>query len=59
VVTTPDCPTSTSSPTSSYVMGSYSVGGTTTRPLGVVAPMIFPSRSPVKKAPMTGPVDRV
>ncbi len=59
VVTTPAGPTSTNSPTSSEVIGSYSVGGTTTCPPGVVAPRIRPSRNPVRKAPMTGPTERV
>ena len=58
VVTVPSGPTSTRSPVASAVCGSYSVGGTMTRPPVPVAPRILPSRSPVRKAPMTGPTER-
>ena len=57
-VTVPSGPTSTISVVSSPVSGSYSVGGTMTLPPVPRMPTTFPSRSPVKKAPMTGPTDR-
>ena len=56
--TAPPGPTSTISPVSSPVVGSYSVGGTITLPPDPVAPRNRPSRSAVRKAPMTGPTDR-
>src|SRR5439155_14076915 len=60
VVTTPACPTSTkrSSPSVSLVTGSYSVGGTITRPSPARMPRIRPSRRPVMNLPITGPTDR-
>src|SRR5579872_1543519 len=57
VVTTPPGPTSTRSPVSAPVTGSYSVGGTTTVS-PERTPRIRPSRSAVKKAPSTGPTER-
>ena len=58
VVTTPAVPTSTSSPTGSLVSGSYSDGGTRTRPAAVLAPRMRPSRRPARKRPSTGPTLR-
>ena len=58
VSTTPAGPTSTSSPVSSLVIGSYSVGGTMTVPPAPRTPRMVPSRKPVRKAPMTGPTER-
>ena len=51
-------PTSTRSPTGSPVSGSYSDGGTRTRPPAVRAPRIWPSRRPARKRPSTGPTLR-
>lgn len=59
VVTVPPVPTSTSARISSAVTGSYSVGGTTTRPSLAVTPRTVRSRSPVRKALWTGPSERV
>ena len=56
--TAPPGPTSTISPVSSPVVGSYSVGGTMTDPPDPCTPNNFPSRSPVRKAPITGPTER-
>ena len=56
--TVPPGPTSTSSPVSSPVFGSYSVGGTMTEPPDPRTPSSLPSRSPVRNAPMTGPTER-
>src|SRR5437870_3645931 len=54
--TTPESDTSTSSlSTPSPVSGSYSSGGQRTWPSFVREPRTLPSRSAVKKAPMTGP----
>src|SRR5205807_1643077 len=50
-VTVPPGPTSTISLVSSPVSGSYSVGGTMTRPPLPLVPTTFPSRSAVRKAP--------
>ncbi len=47
-VTTPAGPTSTNSSRASPVSGSYSVGGTITRPSAVRTPTIFPERNPVR-----------
>jgi len=58
-VTVPVEPTSTRSVSASWVTGSNSGGGTTTRPSEVRPPTTRPSRSPVRKAPRTGPVERV
>ena len=58
-VTVPVDATSTKSVTGSWLTGSNSGGGTTTRPSEVRAPTTWPSRSPVRKRPTTGPVDRV
>ncbi len=57
-VTVPSGPTSTMSVVSSPVSGSYSVGGTMTLPPVPLMPTTLPSRSPVRKAPITGPTDR-
>ena len=57
-VTVPSGPTSTTPDVSSPVSGSYSVGGTMTRPPLPRVPTTLPSRSPVRKAPMTGPTER-
>src|ERR1019366_1127497 len=57
-VTVPSGPTSTISVVVSPVAGSYSVGGTMTLPPVPRIPTTLPSRSPVKKAPITGPTDR-
>src|SRR6478735_6322670 len=43
----------------SLVDGSYSVGGTSTRPSANRTARIWPSRRPVRKRPMTGPTERV
>ena len=59
VVTTPAGPTSTISWRSSPVTGSYSVGGTSTRPSAPLMPTRIPSRRPVRNAPTTGPVVRL
>ena len=59
VVTVPAGPTSTTSVRSSPVSGSYSVGGTSTRPSAPLMPTRMPSRSPVMNAPTTGPVVRL
>src|SRR3954451_11608797 len=59
VVTTPSSATGTISDRSSLGTGSYSAGGTRTRPSAARTPTICRSRSAVMKAPMTGPVDRV
>ncbi len=56
--TVPPGPTSTSSPVSSPVTGSYSVGGTITAPPAPRTPSSRPSRRPVRKPPMTGPTER-
>ena len=56
--TAPPGPTSTISPVSSPVVGSYSVGGTMTDPPAPRTPNSFPSRRPVRNAPMTGPTER-
>ena len=58
VVTTPDWPTSTSSPTSALVTGSYSVGGTITvrRACGVVR--LGPQDAAVAQAGEEGADDR-
>ena len=58
-VTVPVGATSTKSVTASWVTGSNSGGGITTRPSDVRAATRVPSRSPVRNRPMTGPVDRV
>jgi hypothetical protein len=57
--TVPTDDTSTNSVVAWWVTGSYSSGGTTTSPSEVRPATITPSRSPVRKRPMTGPVDRV
>ena len=44
---------------SSPVTGSYSAGGTSTRPSAARTPTIRRSRSAVRNAPMIGPVERV
>src|SRR4030095_4098939 len=54
-VTTPASPTSTNSDSGSLVSGSYSVGGTMTRPAEVRTPSIRRSFSDVKNRPITGP----
>jgi hypothetical protein len=60
VVTVPAGPTSTYSPvTGSPVAGSYSRGGTSTRPSAVRAPTMRRARSSVRNRPTTGPVERV
>ena len=59
VVTSPPGPTSTSSVRSSPVSGSYSTGGTSTRPSLALMPTSTRSRRPVRKAPITGPVVRL
>ena len=43
----------------SLVVGSYSAGGTSTRPSARRTPSMRPSRRPVKKRPITGPTERV
>ncbi len=58
-VTVPVSETSTKSSTARWVTGSNSGGGTTTRPSEVRPPTTTPSRSPVRKRPSTGPVERV
>ena len=58
-VTVPTGETSTKSVVASWVTGSNSSGGTTTSPAEVRPATTTPSRSPVRKRPMTGPVDRV
>ena len=58
-VTVPAGETSTKSSVCWWVTGSYSGGGTTTRPSEVRAPTTWPSRSPVRKRPSTGPTERV
>ena len=58
VVTVPSGPTSTTPSVSSPVSGSYSVGGTMTRPPVPRMPTTLPSRNPVRKAPTTGPTER-
>ena len=58
-VTVPTDATSTKSVVASWVTGSNSSGGTATLPSEVRPPTTTPSRSPVKKRPMTGPVERV
>ena len=45
--------------TSALVVGSYSVGGTSTRPSLRRTPNNSPLRNPVRKRPTTGPVERV
>jgi hypothetical protein len=57
--TVPTWPTSTISARSAEVTGSYSCGGTSTRPSWARTPSTFPARSPPRNAPSTGPVDRV
>ena len=47
-VTVPAGPTSTYSSSAAAVIGSYSVGGTMTRPSARRTPTILPSRSPPK-----------
>ena len=59
VVTVPSGPTSTISCAASPVTGSYSIGGTSTRPSLVLDPTMTCSRRPVRKAPTTGPVVRL
>ncbi len=58
-VTVPVGATSTKSSSCWWVSGSYSGGGTITFPSEVRPPTTTPSRSPVRKRPRTGPVDRV
>lgn len=59
-VTAPAGPTSTySSVTASPVAGSYSRGGTSTRPSAVRTPTTRPARNSVRNLPITGPVVRV
>src|SRR5690606_12787303 len=58
VSTTPPGPTSTNSDRASLVSGSYSAGGTRTRPSFARVPSIRCSFRPAKKRPSTGPVDR-
>ena len=58
-VTVPVGATSTKSVTGWWVTGSYSGGGTATRPSAVRPPTTTPSRSPVRNRPITGPVERV
>src|SRR5680860_694835 len=58
-VTAPPGPTSTNSPIGSAVVGSYSSGGTITRPSLARAPTISASRSPVRNRPTIGPTERV
>ena len=58
-VTVPVGSTSTKSVVGSWVTGSNSGGGSTTVPSDVRPATRTPSRSPVRKRPMTGPVERV
>ncbi len=58
-VTVPVGETSTKSSLATWVTGSYSGGGSTTRPSDVRAATSLPSRSPVKNRPRTGPTERV
>ena len=58
-MTVPEVETSTKSVVCSWVSGSNSGGGTSTRPDDVRPPTTTPSRRPVKKRPRTGPVDLV
>jgi hypothetical protein len=58
-VTVPVVATSTKSSRAAWVTGSYSGGGTTTRPSDVRPPTTTPSRSPLRNRPSTGPVERV
>ena len=55
---TPSDPTSTISDAASPVSGSYSNGGTSTRPPAVRTPTTRRSRRPVRNAPITGPTLR-
>jgi hypothetical protein len=57
-VTTPPGPTGTISSIDSPVSGSYSTGGTSTRPSRAFTPTIFCSVSAEKNAPRTGPTER-
>src|SRR6478752_5518653 len=57
--TTPAGPTSTNSSSASPVPGSYSVGGTITRPSAVRTPTMRPDRSPVKYRESAVPTERV
>ena len=59
VVTVPWSPTSTSSSMPWEVTGSYSCGGTSTRPSSAFTPSTRPAFSPARNAPRTGPVERV
>ncbi len=58
VSTSPEVPTSTSSESSSAVTGSYSTGGTMTRPSAPRTPTTTCSRRPVRKALTAGPTVR-
>ena len=58
-VTVPVGSTSTKSVVASWVTGSNSGGGSTTRPSDVRPATSTPSRRPVRNRPRTGPVDRV
>ena len=58
-VTVPVSATSTNSSVAAWVTGSNSGGGTTTLPSDVRPPTTTPSRSPDRKRPSTGPVERV
>ena len=58
-VTVPVGATSTKSVVASWVTGSNSGGGRTTRPSDVRPATSTPSRRPVRKRPRTGPVERV
>ena len=50
---------SPSGATAALVVGSYSVGGTSTRPSASRTASMRPSRRPVRNRPMTGPTERV
>ncbi|SLH88154.1 Uncharacterised protein [Mycobacteroides abscessus subsp. abscessus] len=59
VLTVPVSATSTNSVSASLVTGSYSGGGTSTRPSEPRTPTILRARRPVRNLPMVGPTDLV